>query len=238
MADDLDYIKAEAERLPNGTAAKFRRLFHERESFLTHETGHLMQQTPATDYIKAEAERLPNGTAARFIKALDAMDGATEPMESDSDKDVKSLDFDKDVTSGLHARSKRLERSTPDAAGQRDGKQSHVVPTFVTITISRDCAEYFAERACDNHRACFIEVGGCVALDCHLEQACRAELEGGEVNCRICGSTEHDYEFHFDETVTIALSLGDVEALGFGYVTQKVQYACTAVIEAALEGER
>ena len=47
----------------------------------------------------------------------------------------------------------------------------------VTITISRNCAEYFAERACTNDRACFTEVGGCVALDCHLEQACRAELE-------------------------------------------------------------
>ena len=47
----------------------------------------------------------------------------------------------------------------------------------VTITISRDCAEYFVERACTNDRACFNEVGGCVALDCHLEQACRAALE-------------------------------------------------------------
>ena len=133
--------------------------------------------TPATDYIRTEAERLPYGTAARFFAALDAMDEATEPMESDSDMNVKSLDSDKDVTSGLHARSKRLGRSTPDALGQRDGKQNHVVPTVVTITISRDCAEYFAERACTNDRACFTEVGGCVALDCHLEQACRAELE-------------------------------------------------------------
>jgi len=133
--------------------------------------------TDDLDYIKAEAERLPNGTAARFLAALDAMDGATEPMESDSDMNVKSLDYDKDVTSGLHARSKRLARSTPDALGQRDGEQSHVVPTFVTITISRNCAEYFAERACTNDRACFTEVGGCVALDCHLEQACLAALE-------------------------------------------------------------
>ena len=57
------------------------------------------------------------------------------------------------------------------------------------------------------------------------------------MNCRICGSTEHDYEFHFIETVTIALSLGDAEALEFGYVTQKVQDACKAVIEAALEAQ-
>ena len=93
--------------------------------------------TDDLDYLKAEAERLQNGTAARFFAALDA-------MESDSDMNVKSLDSD-----------------------------------FVTITISRDCAEYFAERACTNHRACFIEFGGCVDLDCHLEQACRAELEVG-----------------------------------------------------------
>ena len=106
MTDDLDYIKAEAERLPNGTAAKFRRLFHERESLLTHETGHLMQQTPDTD---------------------------------------NAVTYDESV---------------------------------ITITISRDCAECFAERACTNDRACFTEVGGCVALDCHLEQACRAALEG------------------------------------------------------------
>ena len=33
------------------------------------------------DYIKAEAERLPNGTAAKFLAALDAMDGATEPLK-------------------------------------------------------------------------------------------------------------------------------------------------------------
>ena len=101
--------------------------------------------TDDLDYIKAEAERLPNGTAARFIEALDAMDGATEPMESDSDMNVKSLDSDKDVTSGLHARSKRLERSTPDALGQRDGEQSHVVPTSVTITISREDAVWLYE---------------------------------------------------------------------------------------------
>ena len=197
--------------------------------------------TPATDYIKAEAERLSNDTAARFLAALDA-------MESDSDMNVKRLDSDKDVTSGLHARSKRLELSTPDALGQRDEKQSHVLPTFVTITISRDdaerwasdddhihatawgpvdkairacvpvatgssrsdkiravaqqahddgdcvcclpdpdtitvtisrdCAEYFAERACDNEKDCFEQFGGCASKDCHLEHACRAALEG------------------------------------------------------------
>ena len=125
--------------------------------------------TPATDYIRTEAERLPNGTAARVLAALDAMDGATEPMESDSDMNVKSLDSDKDVTSGLHARSKRLERSTPDAFGQRDGKQNHVVPTVVIITISREDAEgivrYFPAASAEF-------TFGRVAL------ACRAALEG------------------------------------------------------------
>ena len=33
------------------------------------------------DYIQSEAERLPNGIAAKFLAALDAMDGATEPLE-------------------------------------------------------------------------------------------------------------------------------------------------------------
>ena len=120
------------------------------------------------DYIKAEAERLPNGTAARFIEALDAMDGATEPMESYSDMNVKSLDSDKDVTSGLHARSKRLERSTPDALGQRDGKQSHVVPTFVTITISREDAEHWASDDDHIHATAWGPV----------DKAIRAALEG------------------------------------------------------------
>ena len=105
--------------------------------------------TPATDYIRTEAERLSNDTAARFIEALDAMDGSTELMENDSDMNVKRLDSDMNVTSGLHARSKRLERSTPDALVRRDGKQSHVVPTFVTITISRDDAEHWASD--DDH---------------------------------------------------------------------------------------
>ncbi len=49
----------------------------------------------------------------------------------------------------------------------------------VTITISRDCAEYFAERACDNEKDCFEQFGGCASKDCHLEHACRAVLEGG-----------------------------------------------------------
>ena len=39
--------------------------------------------TDDLDYIKAEAERLSNDTAARFIEALDAMDGATEPLEGE-----------------------------------------------------------------------------------------------------------------------------------------------------------
>ena len=46
------------------------------------------------DYIKAEAERLPNGTAARFLAALDAMNGATEPLEGD----VSQPDTDNAVT--------------------------------------------------------------------------------------------------------------------------------------------
>lgn len=39
--------------------------------------------TDDLNHIEAEAERLPNGTAARFLAALDAMDGATEPLEGD-----------------------------------------------------------------------------------------------------------------------------------------------------------
>ena len=62
----------------------------------------------------ARWRHVDDDTAARFIEALDAMDGATEPMESDSDTNVKSFDSDKDVTSGLHARSKRLEHSVSD----------------------------------------------------------------------------------------------------------------------------
>ena len=153
MTDDLDYIKAEAERLSNDTAARFLAALDAMDR--VGETRWIddpklpsqilstpIVSTPATDYIRTEAERLLNDTAARFIEALDAMDGATEPMESDSDMNVKSLDSDKNVTSGLHARSKRLERSTPDALVQRNGKQSHVVPTFVTITISREAARF------------------------------------------------------------------------------------------------
>jgi len=62
----------------------------------------------------ARWRHVDDDTAARFIEALDAMDGATEPMESDSEMNVKSLDSDNDVTSGLHARSKRLEHSVSD----------------------------------------------------------------------------------------------------------------------------
>jgi hypothetical protein len=32
-----------------------------------------------------------------------------------------------------------------DALGQRDGTQSHLVPSFVTITISREDADYMVE---------------------------------------------------------------------------------------------
>ena len=62
----------------------------------------------------ARWRHVDDDTAARFIEALDAMDGATEPMESDSGMNVKPIDSDKDVTSGLHARSKRLEHSVSD----------------------------------------------------------------------------------------------------------------------------
>ena len=62
----------------------------------------------------ARWRHVDDDTAARFIEALDAMDGAPEPMETDSDMNVKFIDSDKDVTSGLHARSKRLEHSVSD----------------------------------------------------------------------------------------------------------------------------
>jgi len=86
---------------------------------------------------------------------------------SDSDMNVKSLDSDKDVTSGLHARSKRLERSTPDALGQRNGTQSHLVPTSVTITISRKAAEKVADWPDDERYPFSAELG----------KAARAALE-------------------------------------------------------------
>ena len=66
-----------------------------------------------------------------------------------------------------------------EVSGDLVSIRNEIIPSdTITITISRDCAEYFAERACTNDRACFTEVGGCVALDCHLEQACLAALEG------------------------------------------------------------
>ena len=115
----------------------------------------------------ARWRHVDDDTAARFIEALDAMDGATEPMESDSDMNVKSLDSDKDVTSGLHARSKRSEHSVSDALGQRDGTQSHLVPSFVTITISRATAEGWITEAYDttDRKAVLVAL------------ACRAALE-------------------------------------------------------------
>jgi len=190
----------------------------------------------------ARWRHVDDDTAARFIEALDAMDGATEPMESDSDTNVKPLDSDKDVTSGLHARSKRLEHSvsdtdsfratrntermesirrgveqskagevtrypadhfrqayidtygvapeddTPDycmvngcecevpdtititisTLGQRDVTQSHLVPTSVTITISRKAAEKVADWPDDERYPFAAEMG----------KAARAALEG------------------------------------------------------------
>jgi len=176
----------------------------------------------------ARWRHVDDDTAARFIEALDAMDGATEPMESDSDTNVKSLDSDKDVTSGLHARSKRLEHSVSDTddeiamllnpermesirrgveqskagevtrypaghfrqayidtygvapeddntvtitistLGQQDVTQSHLVPTSVTITISRKAAEKVADWP-DNERYPF---------SAELGKAARAALEG------------------------------------------------------------
>jgi len=125
-------------------------------------------ETVTITITREQFERMSNDTAARFIEALDAMDGATEPMESDSDMNVKSLDSDNDVTSGLHARSKRLEHSTPDALGQRDGTQSHLVPTFVTITISRKAAKKVADWPDDERYPFSAELG----------KAARAALEG------------------------------------------------------------
>jgi len=88
---------------------------------------------------------------------------------SDSDMNVKSLDSDKDVTSGLHARSKRLERSTPDALGQRDGTQSHLVPTSVTITIPLDDAQLLDRRFAKDARML-------LADERRMIEAIRAEL--------------------------------------------------------------
>ena len=91
----------------------------------------------------ARWRHVDDDTAARFIEALDAMDGATEPMESDSDMNVKSLDSYKDVTSGLHALSKRSERSVSDidafratrnTVEQRNVTKLDVGASFVTIT--------------------------------------------------------------------------------------------------------
>ena len=150
------------------------------------------------DYIRSEAERLPNGTAARFLAALDAMDGATDVSNYEvhemTPEYVKSLDSDKDVTSGLHAHSKRLEHSVsdidvfratrnttksasvstglvdqPDTLGQRDVTQSDLRAGSVTITISREAAEDLAERA-----------GQWAVVTKPFADACRAALEGGE----------------------------------------------------------
>ena len=116
----------------------------------------------------ARWRHVDDDTAARFIEALDAMDGATEPMESDSDMNVKSFDSDKDVTSGLHARSKRLEHSTPDTLGQRDVTQSDLGADSVTITISREDAAWWSAR--DPRSAGVYER--------NIATACRAALEG------------------------------------------------------------
>ena len=95
------------------------------------------------------------------------MDGATEPMESDSDMNVKSLDSDNDVTSGLHARSKRLEHSTPDTLGQRDVTQSDLGADSVTITISREDAAWWSA----------IDAGLAGVYERNIATACRAALE-------------------------------------------------------------
>jgi len=116
----------------------------------------------------ARWRHVDDDTAARFIEALDAMDGATEPLESDSEMNVKSLDSDKDVTSGLHARSKRLEHSTPGTLGQRDVTQSDLGAYSVTITISRKAAEKVADWPDDERYPFSAELG----------KAARAALEG------------------------------------------------------------
>jgi len=118
------------------------------------------------------------------------MDGATEPMEGDSDMNVKSLDSDNDVTSGLHARSKRLEHSVSDTVeqrnvtkldlgtsfvtitsstlGQRDVTQSDLGADSVTITMSREAAKKVADWPDDERYPFSAELG----------KAARAALEG------------------------------------------------------------
>ena len=115
----------------------------------------------------ARWRHVDDDTAARFIEALDAMDGATEPLESDSGMNVKSIDSDKDVTSGSHARSKRLELSVPDTLGQRYVTQSDLGAYSVTITISRKAAEKVADWPDDERYPFSAELG----------KAARAALE-------------------------------------------------------------
>ena len=117
----------------------------------------------------ARWRHVDDDTAARFIEALDAMDGATEPMESDSGMNVKFIDSDKDVTSGLHARSKRLEHSRPGTLGQRDVTQSDLGTSFVTITISREDAGELYKQLIDSPNEGWYS---------RVFAACRAALEG------------------------------------------------------------
>ena len=116
------------------------------------------------NYFRSEAERLPNDAAAKFRRMLHEQDSL------------------------LTQETGHLRQQTPDPDNAVTTDDS-----VITITISRNCAEYFAERACTNDRACFTEVGGCVALDCHLEQACLAALEAkrGDCWCRGCQNDEH-----------------------------------------------
>jgi len=57
---------------------------------------------------------------------------------------------------------------TPDTLGQRDVTQSHFVPTFVTITISREAAKKVADWPDDERYPFSAELG----------KAARAALEG------------------------------------------------------------
>jgi hypothetical protein len=109
------------------------------------------------DYIRSEAARLPSGTAARFMAALDAMDGATEPLEGDTTNVPIQAD---QPTKTLEAPQDQHDRSEIVYAAQ--------LAETVTITISREDAEWWASD--DDHIHAF--AWGPV------DKAIRAALEG------------------------------------------------------------
>jgi len=59
------------------------------------------------------------------------------------------------------------------------------------------------------------------------------------MNCRMCGSTEHDYEWQFADTVTITISRESAEALHRYYPAEDRPHEIEldAALQAAL-GER